>query len=753
MTTGAAALAESLALRRLLDKGPRKPDPRTVDVSTIAGIDIAEHPWEKMMAGKKPAPEPLATLAPHDHYYVAFKTVRALLDFGDLLDQWGGSVTSAYELNSRDQRVRQRYQEQLCLPGTDLARTLGPALVRSVAVTGSDPYVREGSDVTVLFHVSNRALFRAAVEPHLRAARKEFGARLEEGKDDYQGVEVESFVTPLREVSLHRAAVGAYVICSNSPAALRRVLDTAAGRRKALADSLDFRYMRTVFRHDDRQEDGFAFLSDAFIRQLVGPASKIKEKRRLEALASLSAATHAALFAAWETGRLPATQKDLLDASGLREEELDVPDGKRVVWGGAGRAAVSEVYNTLHFATPLIELPIDRVSVQEERDYGVFRARYLGLWRRYFDPVGMRFTLGEKRVRVETYILPLIRSSEYNSLRAWAGGGTTALDPAAISPRTLFQVLAHIAPDRRGGEKAPVGDWLVFRWDDGPAYRRLAEFWVRQKWDPNDAEAMREAGRLFCQLPMTFGIRIGDPKEFDDTFKQLSALLQMVGGPFKPEPVRPAYKGVTLTRVRFHPDSQVATYLNQDDVPKEKRFVPVFYHARVGGAWYASFSADALRDVIDRSLARREGGEAVQVNSSVYVAPEAAFASAGVLRSYLEWESHRRALGNGPLWYALYRGGVIGDEAEQERAEAAFRYLGFVPVSPDDTSYQLERRTDDVVNRRHGSFRRPHLHEGLADTSALAQLLDQLRTVRADLRFREDGVHTVVTIDRKVAGP
>jgi hypothetical protein len=298
-----------------------------------------------------------------------------------------------------------------------------------------------------------------------------------------------------------------------------------------------------------------------------------------------------------------------------------------------------------------------------------------------------------------------------------------------------------------------VGDWLVFRWDDGPAYRRLAELWVRQELDPNDAEAMREAGRLFCQLPMTFGVRIGDPKAFDDAFKQLSGLLQMVGGPYKSEPVRPAYKGVTLTRVRFNPDSQVATQLNQDNVPKDKRFVPVFYHAKIGGAWYASFSADALRDIIDRSAARREGKEAVQVNSSVYVAPEAAFASAGVLRSYLEWESHRRALGNGPLWYALYRGGVIGDEdAEGARAEAAFRYLGFVPVSPDGTPYHLEGRTDDVVNGRHGSFRRPRLHEGLADTSPLAQLLDQLRTVRADLRFREDGVHTVVTIDRKAAG-
>ena len=71
------------------------------------------------------------------------------------------------------------------------------------------------------------------------------------------------------------------------------------------------------------------------------------------------------------------------------------------------------------FATPLVELPIDKVTPEEERDYGFFRNVYLGLWRRFFDPVGMRFSLDEKRVRVETYILPLIQNGEYNQLRDW----------------------------------------------------------------------------------------------------------------------------------------------------------------------------------------------------------------------------------------------------------------------------------------------------------------------------------------------
>ena len=80
----------------------------------------------------------------------------------------------------------------------------------------------------------------------------------------------------------------------------------SVGMGKALADSLDFKYMRTVFRLGDEKEDGFLFLSDAFLRHLVGPSLRIKERRRLEALTSLYMVTHGAMFTAWETGKLGA---------------------------------------------------------------------------------------------------------------------------------------------------------------------------------------------------------------------------------------------------------------------------------------------------------------------------------------------------------------------------------------------------------------------------------------------------------------
>jgi hypothetical protein len=86
---------------------------------------------------------------------------------------------------------------------------------------------------------------------------------------------------------------------------------------------------------------------------------------------------------------------------------------------------------------------------------------------------------------------------------------------------------------------------------------------------------------------------------------------------------------------------------------------------------------------------------------------------------------------------------------EKIRNATAMRFFGFLPVSPDGASDAYEAKTDEVVNRRHGSWRRPHWHAAIEPASPLGRLLDQFRTMRADLRFPEDGVNTTVTIERK----
>ncbi len=770
ITTGAAAIAESLALHRLRNTDFRDKGQRTIDIGKIQGIDIAEHPWVKMMGKNKPAPEPLAKLVPQDNYYLHFKNIAKFLEAGDLMDQWGTSLSRAFEVNSRDNYLKDRLEKQLCLRSGQLARVFGPTVVKSLAITGSDPYLREGTDLTVIFHVKGKNVFLAAVDPYIEETRKQF-KDLQESKSAHLKITIESYTTPLREVSLHRAIFDEYVVYSNSPAGLRRVLDVYKGKRKPLADSLDFQYMRTVFRLDDPQEDGFLFLSDAFIRNLVGPATRIKERRRLEGLTSLYMVTHAALYHGWETGKLPPHHNDLMAATGLKPEEIFAPDGNGAFWDGDKKLAISDVYNTLTFATPLIEIPIDKVTDNERQEYDRFRQQYLGLWRQFFDPIGMRLSLKGKEVRWETYILPLIQLTEYNRLRAIAGDGTLKLDPASISPKTLAQFFLHLSPkseERRDVERQLrgfnkeipgfnwLGDWVTLRIDDSPIYAKMVELLIRRELEPGNRGRFdfEEEARLFFQMPITVGVEIRNPLVFAGVLTFVKKEIQSnLPDSIDWAPMDPPYKGVTIVQIKAKND--LFGLIDGGNGKKKKDpFLPSLYYATVDGAWYISLRLEPIKDLIDRWDAKKKGklppSEPVEVNAALHVGPAAAVHSKDFLRLYLEWETHRRTLANNTLLYSLYRAGVLGpDSAKDEVKTATLRYLGFQPVSADNAPFVYDKKTDEMINQRHGSVRRPHLHAGVDPASPNGQLLEMFRAIRADLKFREDGVHTTITLQRQ----
>ena len=48
-----------------------------------------------------------------------------------------------------------------------------------------------------------------------------------------------------------------------------------------LGDSDEFRYVRTLLKPGDMEEDGLLYLSDAFMHEMVGPRVKLTERRRL----------------------------------------------------------------------------------------------------------------------------------------------------------------------------------------------------------------------------------------------------------------------------------------------------------------------------------------------------------------------------------------------------------------------------------------------------------------------------------------
>src|SRR5262249_4836387 len=161
-------------------------------------------------------------------------------DFVDLAEQWGGSLAQSLDTHSRDYQVQRRMEKQLTVRLDSLARTVGPFLVRNLAITGSDFNLTEGSDLAIIFRVTNRALVGGSRGPVIEEAREEFGEELTEKTEEDHGIKIDSVTTPLREVSSYRASFGDYVVLCNSPVGLRRILDVHQGRAPALADAPDY---------------------------------------------------------------------------------------------------------------------------------------------------------------------------------------------------------------------------------------------------------------------------------------------------------------------------------------------------------------------------------------------------------------------------------------------------------------------------------------------------------------------------------
>src|SRR5262249_28838461 len=133
-----------------LDQRPPKPKER-VKIADLTGPTIKSHPWEKMLGDKKPEISSLARSVPEDYYLAEFRSLNKLLEAVDVNDLWGKHLFNQATQEARTQQVGERLKIQLVVETNRLLRPFYDLVVQEVAVTGSDLFVAEGSDVTLLF--------------------------------------------------------------------------------------------------------------------------------------------------------------------------------------------------------------------------------------------------------------------------------------------------------------------------------------------------------------------------------------------------------------------------------------------------------------------------------------------------------------------------------------------------------------------------------------------------------------------------
>jgi hypothetical protein len=202
-TTGMLSVQEALQHDRPLLLAASKVK-RTIPVGKLVGPKLKPHPWDEMLRGLPAnAPqEPLAAAVPAEFWYVRAADLPTLFRMTDELDAWGTPAANLMDGNLEERELASRYETQLGLARTELARALGSEVIESVAFTGSDPYLREGSDLTAIFAVKQGLAFNGAVAATLAAQGKAHGG-LTTSTTVYEGSSIASAVSADGAVPQH----------------------------------------------------------------------------------------------------------------------------------------------------------------------------------------------------------------------------------------------------------------------------------------------------------------------------------------------------------------------------------------------------------------------------------------------------------------------------------------------------------------------------------------------------------------------
>jgi hypothetical protein len=740
---GRSALQAALATHRgaLISAGK---EPRTLALKQLKPPGLSRQPWaalEKRLG--KPVPEePLAKAVPADFYFVRAQSFSALSDVLSYAESFGAPAADAFDDTALERRSLPRYLAELGIETGELSRVLGPEVVRDFAVTGSDPYVHEGSDVTLIFRLKNALLFRAARLKALATHGAAHGGT-QLSSFVHEGVTVEVARSPDGRVRQHHALVGELELLSNSPNAIKRVISTIAGKNARLSDEPDFRYM--LARDADVPAELLGFVGDRFVEAVIGPAQKIAEARRQIALTELTAPPVAALLFGWVHGRSPTDHQELLRSGLLSPRELMHHDGGRIDWSPG--APPRSLWGTPAALEPLIDLQsVVKVSASERTSYAAFAENYERYWSRYVDPIAIRLSSarrGDNRgLHAEIRVLPLVAGDAASRLdlgaegrvapRELGSGARFSLGIGAESPlrRELSRSLSLLPLHSRDLGLDWLGDAVMLGVADRAELLTAARGWRRELpiERPASAQDLGRESPAQSELEMLSGFpgylvvglqsRVAAAVALTAVKHELesAAAGAIEWGPFA------SYRGVEVVRV----------------VGRENREDIAIYYALVGDHLLATLNRSVMRWLIEQALDGKLTERGAKTSSSDGQAVfELSLSKKGPLRTLLGWAlsaaAGERADKARSEAEAVLRGVPESAHKPERSAELCAAYFGAAPLTPDGRYYWMS--PEGIADPLRGTPHAPEWPASPTPESDADRLLRAFSRLRADLSF------------------
>lgn len=609
--TGGRAVRENLQLDRQLLLRDEKADQELVDVDSIEGITVKEIGWQPLLKDAAPELDPLARLIPADQHTLFFPSFTAAIQLSDEVDRQGTPLARLAVSRSEDELVRQRYERQLCLPLSDLARLLGPRVIGTVAVTGGDPYLFTGADVAVLFESKQPAALQTLLLGRAALAAKDTpDARPVSGEAG--GLAYSGFRSPDRCVCCYMAKLAGAVVVTNSPAQLSRLAAVGSGAAKPLTSLDEYKFFRQRYPRGDACETALFFLSDPAIRRWCGPRWRIAASRRLRQAAVMSELTAEFMDRLVSGEAKPGPiHTDLPAASG---DELRL----------TARHVVSEHNGTLAFQTPIVELSLDRVTKAERDAYETWRRGYQSNWRWAFDPIGLRITVAEHQLGADLSVMPLIWGSDYRQLVDVSRGASIGSDGAdrhpslaqialAINPESpVMQSYGHLASGTlQVNPLSWVGSSVSVYADDG-------EFWTELAKQESPQAASDYIWKHLGDMPVAIYVDVANAVKLTAMMTAVRTMVdQTAPGMTLWEPL--SYRDEPYVRVR--PTERARRDL-RGAVPEAAR--PYLYYTFSADGLLLTPCEPLLKRYLDRVLLRREPGKAAAQENAEADAQDAA---------------------------------------------------------------------------------------------------------------------------------
>ncbi len=760
--TGSLAVQESLQ-HAALRNGSGVSD-LTLHVSTLAPPNPRSPDYEKLLKEKKareslqPKVHPAARLVPEDQYFLHFHSLDSLGELVDLMSQWGESLLRLATVRAQDHQGRAKLEDQLCLRWKSVSELFADGAIRGVSLTGADPFVLEGADMTLVFEVENAERFDEVAAAMLEASRTRHSAVVSR-EFNYRGHRVTAHYTNDRVVSSFVTRHEDCVVYSTSHRAIRRVIDAAVGLSPCLSAALDYQYVTTILPPSDDQNSGYLFASEAFIKRMVGPAFKISQKRRLQCFNNLVMLNNASLFYRLEHGSSPASLSELIEGRFVDPKILVCSHGGSYAFDAEHDMCSCSLHNRLRYLTPNIELSVLNISSEEAEEYERYKARYQQFWKKMFGPLAVRITV-DRNVTFETCVLPFASGNLFREIRQWVDKTPLPIGTAQIAPSVLTSTV--MVPGRQ-----KIGEFLGMI----PGVADVL------KADPTLTDMQWLGDRVglhFCDGEMILQI---DPTELSATevpmIGQAPLQLQVMVSALVAATSMPVY--VTLDVENPEQAERLLDRLSRHVFLKESTVLPgiqtefdayrlpdykehavyVFsgqlyalkirlHAALVGNQLVAATKADILREVIDASTAE-ETRPAAEAHLLVRLNLRALDRLHDDLALYWAEKSRTACHRNISSIYNLCK---LYDIPAAEVSQLAMAKYGVTYFCPDHGEYSFQAERDQVVCSVHGNRLESQQDPPADDKSSFDAFLDSLDEIIATLRFRDDALIATVEIIR-----